>query len=418
LRTLLDSVSVRPARGGHHRLFIWGLLEARLQSADLVIMGGMNESVWPQLPSPDPFLSPRMRRELGLPGLDFRVGLSAHDFVLALGARQVIITRAGRDATAPTIESRFLLRLTALARPGAPELPLAALAQRIDRADGPAQRAPRPAPQPPVEDRPSALSISDADRLVTDPYAFYASKMLGLSSWRPIDGPPDAAWRGTLIHGVLQQWGEMDDYAPGTLIPRLEAALTRPEIDPALRAFGLPRLREAMSYIEAQVTAMKAEGREPVYAERSGTVDLGDITLKGKPDRIDRCADGSLAIIDYKSSDSPKKKQVAAGFALQLGLLGVMAQMGAFKGASGEARAFEYWRLNKAKGNFGRIEAMDTAKDDPRALDEFCHEMLEAAVAAYITGDTAFVARLHPEYARFGDYDQLMRLEEWYGPQG
>ena len=38
---------VRPRFGRHPRLAIWGLLEARLQQADLVVLGGLNEGIWP-----------------------------------------------------------------------------------------------------------------------------------------------------------------------------------------------------------------------------------------------------------------------------------------------------------------------------------------------------------------------------------
>ena len=33
-------------------------------------------------------------------------------------------------------------------------------------------------------------------------------------------------------------------------------------------------------------------------------------------------------------------------------------------------------------------------------------------------GEEPFVAKLHPEHAPYGDYDQLMRLDEWYGREG
>jgi ATP-dependent helicase/nuclease subunit B len=114
LRDLLDQRSVRPPYGGHPRIFIWGLLEARLQRADLVILGGLNEGVWPALPAPDPWLPPKVRANLGMPGLEFRIGLSAHDFASALGAPEVLITRARRDSRSPTVASRFLLRLDAI----------------------------------------------------------------------------------------------------------------------------------------------------------------------------------------------------------------------------------------------------------------------------------------------------------------
>ena len=114
LRQLLQEVRVRSPYGGHPRVFIWGLLEARLQQADLMILGGLNEGVWPALPAPDPWLAPKIRANLGLPGLEFRVGLSAHDFASALGAPQVLITRARRDSRSPTVASRLWLRLQAM----------------------------------------------------------------------------------------------------------------------------------------------------------------------------------------------------------------------------------------------------------------------------------------------------------------
>ena len=54
LRQMLDARPVRPPYGGHPRIFIWGLLEARLQKADLLILGGLNEGVWPAAAAPEP----------------------------------------------------------------------------------------------------------------------------------------------------------------------------------------------------------------------------------------------------------------------------------------------------------------------------------------------------------------------------
>src|SRR5262249_52367393 len=101
LRQFLDGHSVRPPYGGHPRIFMWGLLEARLQRADLMVLGGLNEGVWPALPQPDPWLAPKLRASLGLTGLEFRIGLAAHDFASALGAPEVLITRSRRDSRSP-----------------------------------------------------------------------------------------------------------------------------------------------------------------------------------------------------------------------------------------------------------------------------------------------------------------------------
>ncbi|MCA3569020.1 MAG: double-strand break repair protein AddB, partial [Bradyrhizobium sp.] len=114
LGAFFDETAVRPPFGRHPRLAVYGVLEARLQRADLVILGGLNEGVWPAATAPDPWLAPAARARLGLPGLERRVGLAAHDFVQAMGAVEVLVTRARRDASAPTVPSRFWLRLEAL----------------------------------------------------------------------------------------------------------------------------------------------------------------------------------------------------------------------------------------------------------------------------------------------------------------
>jgi ATP-dependent helicase/nuclease subunit B len=73
---------------------IWGLLEARLQRRDLMILAGLNEGVWPAPAPEDPFLSRAMRARLGLPSLDARIGLAAHDFAQLANAPNVVLSRA------------------------------------------------------------------------------------------------------------------------------------------------------------------------------------------------------------------------------------------------------------------------------------------------------------------------------------
>ncbi len=43
----LGEIAVRPPYGGHPRIAVYGLLEARMSRADLVICAGLNEGVWP-----------------------------------------------------------------------------------------------------------------------------------------------------------------------------------------------------------------------------------------------------------------------------------------------------------------------------------------------------------------------------------
>ena len=85
---------LREQPGVHIRIF--GPLEARLQDIDRVVLGGLNEGSWPPETRTDPWLSRPMRLKLGLDLPERRVGLAAHDFAQALGAKEVILTRAAK----------------------------------------------------------------------------------------------------------------------------------------------------------------------------------------------------------------------------------------------------------------------------------------------------------------------------------
>ncbi len=93
-RACSSGIAVRPPAGGHHRIAIRGLIESRLQSADLIIAAGLNEGTWPAEPAPDPWLAPQVRMALGMGAADRRIGIAAHDLASVLGAREVLLTRA------------------------------------------------------------------------------------------------------------------------------------------------------------------------------------------------------------------------------------------------------------------------------------------------------------------------------------
>jgi ATP-dependent helicase/nuclease subunit B len=425
LEGLLAQAAVRPPYGQHPRLSIWGLIEARLQHSDLLVLSGLNEGTWPALPAPDPWLAPRLRADLGLPSLERRIGLAAHDFASSLGAPRVLVTRARRDARAPAIASRFWLRLEAMTG-GLTRAPmLRTWARAIDRPAGEPVPARRPAPAPDPAQRPKTISVTDVDRLKADPYAFYARKMLALMALDPVDADPTPAWRGSAVHDVLEAWMKEDECDPARLRARAEALLDSQAAHPLMRALWQPLLTEAIDFIADQVEANQKEGRRPLAAELWGAVDLAGVRLGGKVDRVDAMASGGLAIIDYKTGQPPAKKAVGAGYSLQLGLLGLIAERGGFPGIEGAAACFEYWSLARCPSGeragqrgfvaspIGGRNGLDAAEFTALAAAHFI-----AAAEAWLTGPEPFTAKLHPEYAPYGDYDQLMRRDEWYGREG
>lgn len=413
LRDLLDGQAIRPPFGQHPRIQILGLLEARLLRTDLMVLGGLNEGSWPAAPSPDPWLAPRIRRALGLPGSETRIGLAAHDFAGLLCAPQVLLTRSRRDARSPTVSSRLLLRLQALTGGLPRHRRLERLALALDEPAGRETPVNRPRPRPPVAERPRLIRVTDLDRLKADPYSFYAKAMLKLMPLSPLGAEQDAKWRGILVHRLFETWHEEDQCAPAQLLPRARTLLDAEDIHPLLRSLWGPRLLDAIARLAEIETTNQAAGRRPAGAEVDGETVIGGIRLIGRADRIDRLPDGSLAILDYKTGKPPAKKQVEAGFALQLGLLGIIAEAGGFKDLKGTPGALEYWSL--AKQDKGDARGYVQAMPGPGGLLDAAQEHFCTAAARWLTGDEPFTAKLQPRFAVGDDYDQLMRLEEWLG---
>ncbi|MEO9600634.1 double-strand break repair protein AddB [Parasphingorhabdus sp.] len=419
---LMSEISVRPPYGGHPRIALYGLLEARLQQSDLVICCGLNEGSWPQAITPDPWLAPMIRKSLGLPAQERQIGLSAHDLVGAMGAKKVILSRAQRDDAGPAIASRFLLRLKGMCGDNLKEHPGArSWMSAIDQPEGEPTPYARPAPLPSNEQRHIPISVTQVDSLIADPYAFYAKKIMGFASLDMIDADPSAAWRGTIIHDILDQWAKQDGYETTALKKRAQAFLNDPSLHPLMRSLWAPRLLEGLAWIADTLAESVKNGREPLASEIYGTAEIAGVELSGIGDRIDRMPDGGLAIVDYKTGGAPSNKAVVEGYNLQLGLLAAIAELGGFKDIKGQADAFEYWSLAKKGGtdSFGYIRSPTKGRGDniiaADAMVDHAVARFNEAADQYIMGMEPMTAKLHPEYAVYADYDQLMRLEEWYG---
>lgn len=425
--SLIAGPVVRPRFGRHPRLAIWGLLEARLQHADLMILGGLNEGVWPPRAESDPWLSRPMRRDFGLPPPERRIGTAAHDFAQALGARRVVLTRATRIEGAPTVPSRWLLRLDTVLRAVGLEGKLGAAAEPLAwqaLLDHPAERvaiAP-PEPRPPVAVRPRRLSVTQVETWMRDPYAIYARTILRLFALEPLDADPGAADRGEFIHHALDVFVRaFPEILPADAEDRLlrigresfGAALERPGV----RAFWWPRFERIARWFVATET----ERRRHLTVARSelrGSIDLsgpaGPFELTAKADRVDRWRDGGLVLIDYKTGSLPSRGDVALGFSPQLPLEALIAEAGGFAGiAAAPVTRLEYWRLT---GGDPAGEPTSPAKDDAGLRQLIVEALggLEDLIARFDDPRTPYRAVPRPEKApRYSDYAHLARVKEW-----
>ncbi len=432
---LMTGQLARRAAAGHPRIRILGLLEARLLPADLVVLGGLDEKTWPPEQRGDAFINRPMRLQLGLPSPERRIGQTAHDLAQAMGAGHCVLTRAGKRGGDPTVPSRFLQRLEAVAGKDA----WAAVKERGERllsltrlldAAGPPVAATRPAPRPPSDVVPRSLSVTEIETLVRDPYAIYARHVLGLDPLDPVGASPDAAVRGTLIHAIVGRFArEARIGFPADPMARLieigrEAFAASPELAgrPDVEAFWWPRFERIAAALAAWEVARRADGRT-VEAEVWGALPIaipGDeigFTLRGQADRIEVDANGGYRIIDFKTGAVPTAKQVKTGFSPQLTLEAAMAKAGVFEGVpgGGTARELLYVRLGGGSRALVDSPVRDRAGGpDPDALAGEHVERLAMMMREFIAGDRAFLSRPHVKFRKqYGAYDHLARVKEW-----
>ncbi|HYC03356.1 MAG TPA: double-strand break repair protein AddB [Azospirillaceae bacterium] len=426
LEALMAAKAVRPRYGLHPRLHILGLLEARLQQFDLMILGGLNETTWPPQPGVDPWMSRPMRKQFGLPSPERQLGQTAHDFAQAAGAAEVVLSRAERVEGTPTVPSRWLLRLdTVLRRVGRPDDLTRSMGELLGwqaALDRPDQVRPceAPAPTPPVAARPRRLSVTQIETWMRDPYAVYARHVLRLSKLDPLDEDPGAADKGEFIHRALELFIEAHPgNLPGDALERLLAIgreTFAPLIDrPGVHAFWWPRFEKIAAWFIAQERERRAAGYAPLDTETTGTLEIqapgGTFLLTAKADRIDRAADGGLVLIDYKTGEPPSTKQVELGFAPQLPLEAAIALAGGFPGISAERVAeLSFWRLTGGEP----AGEEKPVKGDPGKLAEEARAGLEALVAAFDDPATPYRSQPRPGWApRYTDYAHLARVQEW-----
>ena len=414
---VLQRHEVRETESVHPDIMIWGTLESRVQGADLVIMGGLNDGTWPAQPPPDPWLNRAMRKEAGLLLPDRRIGLSAHDYQQAVAAPRVVLSRSKRGAEAETVPSRWLNRLVNLMA-GLPERQgpeaLAAMIRRgddwlakaaaFDRAPV-TEPAKRPAPRPPVEARPKRLSVTEIKTLIRDPYAIYARHVLKLRPLDPLRPEPDPRLRGVVLHEILEIFLRRGGGGRDALMAIADAVITEKVAWPLARTIWLSRIAKAA---DAFLAFSATTGGTPVLVEEKGAVQLPglDFKLTGKPDRIDRLEDGRLLLIDYKTGDPPSAKQ-QQHFDKQLLLLAAMAEGGGFKGLDAEEVARVVYVGLKAE-----LKMVDIPLSPGQVAETWAE--LTRVIAAYARPGQGYTARRALESVRdASDYDHLSRFGEW-----
>jgi ATP-dependent helicase/nuclease subunit B len=438
LAVLMRGKVVRRPFGTHPRLSILGPLEARMLCADRIILGGLNEGVWPTTPRVEPFLSRAMRQSVGLSLPEKRFGLSAHDFAELASNPDVILTRAKRSGGSPMVASRWLWRLSTLLEGalGKDEAEAVmqdkphylAWAEQLDRAiqiEPATAPTPRPAPEERWQfSRGRSISITQVKTWIRDPYSIFAKHALGLTSLDPLDADLGAGEFGTAIHDGLEHFlsahkTDGADQTVARLVSFLEesfktSAYAPEEISKEASRFG----RIAENFLDWLKTRRK-DGFDVCGIEEKADyfIESLNFTLRGKADLIERRPDG-YGVIDYKTGSPSTVKVVKAGFDPQLPLTAWLLSKGGFKDLpKGETVELGYVRVKGSNDDFDHTQlTVPHAKAGLSAEDyaQEAFETLKKLILHYDQKTTDYASQPRIQYTHdYGEFDDLARRGEW-----
>lgn len=422
---VLNDGSVRDPDAGHPNILIWGTLEARVQSADLVILGGMNEGIWPEPARPDPWLNRAMRKEAGLLLPERRIGLSAHDYQQAVAGAEVWITRAKRDAEAETVPSRWVNRLVNLLG-GLPDQggkdalqdmrdrgqKWIAMATSLSQPSATVAPATRPSPRPPVEARPKEISVTEVEHLIRDPYHIYAKRVLGLNALNALVPNPDAPLRGVIIHEVLEDFIQAEisadsPHARDRFMQMMQDKMNQRCPWPTIRAQWMSRVEKGVDrFLAGEADRQKTGTTKVIEGYEKHPIGTTGVQLICKTDRIDLHDDGTAQVYDYKTGGIPTGPQQKA-FAKQLLLTAALVELGAFEDIGPRlVSTAEFLAFNTDMKNI-------SAPLDEAPPSEVWVE-LQKLIASYNSPTRGYSARIAKQMrTESGYYDHLSRFGEW-----
>ena len=310
----ISNVSLRPNKKEDCKVCVLGTIESRMQTADVVILTGLNEGMFPALGYENSWLPRVVSEKIGLPSPDRKVSLMALDFMNLSCGDMVYWLRSKQSGGVLTTESRFLSRVRVCVGDVSGDDDILKSVRDMDNIEyNPLDYSP---PTPPI-DR-SDVYVTEIELLIHNPYAFYAKHILKL---RPIDDYwvlPDARNFGILVHDVIEN---ATDFNANLLVKEMDARAREVLPDNSvLFYFWHKRFCEIALFIEKCFENKKIE-----YKEILGSVNIAGRNVRARADLI---WDG--VVMDIKTGAAPTKKQLMDGTMPQLALEGHIMQSGGF----------------------------------------------------------------------------------------
>lgn len=310
----IGSVSIRPIKTNESDVCVLGTIESRMQTADVIILTGLNDGMFPSIGYENAWLPRDIANKIGMPSPNRKVSLMALDFMNLSCGENVYWLRSKNSGGTLTTESRFLSRVCVAI--GDIQNDNEILKSVRGRDDVPYQPLDYSPPTPPIDK--SDVYVTEIELLIHNPYAFYVKHILRL---KPIDDYwvlPDARNFGIIVHDVIEN---AHDFNANKLIYEMDMRAKQVLPDNSiLFYFWHKRFCEIAPFVEQFF-----QNKSIKYKEVLGSVNIAGRNVRARADII---WDG--VVMDIKTGTPPTKKQLMDGTMPQLPLEAFIMQNNGF----------------------------------------------------------------------------------------
>ncbi len=307
---------------------ILGMMEALSAPVDAMWVMGMNDDVWPPPARPNPLLPAHIQRTARVANADSAVQTEFAQAIhqrLLQSAKKIIFSSSLKQGEKALRSSPLMLGIPLSAQTFNPANTLAELIAKLGNSE---LRQLTDDLAPPVQEGEHARGGTGLIRAqaICPAWAFYQFR-LGAKTLKTPKNGLDAAERGQLVHGVLEQFwhpnahyrhfADLQSMSDDALTEAIEVAAekaiaeftaTQDEtFSPAILSLEHERLCKLIfGWLSFEKSLQSPFHMVECEAEKK--VNIGGIEVTLKIDRIHQLPEGGLVLVDYKTGQIPKMK--------------------------------------------------------------------------------------------------------------
>lgn len=408
-KTLLAQISYFEKSDASAPIQILSSLEARLLNYDLMIIASLNEGDFPTI-EPENWLGKKIKKDLEIDRSLKKIGQNAYDFCNYLSNQSVVLSRCKSSNGALKIESPFLLKFKTLCKKIKiePNLGEKYFAELKTLNSCKIRQIKAPNPKPKIEFRPKKISVTEISKLLSDPYSIYAKKILQLKELEKIDFEPSYSEFGSFVHKALEEFVKNPNQKD--FLKNSHKIFEKYFTSQDSKLTWLPKFENIFADFvkkNEQLSDLKN------YLETPVKLQLSDILISGKIDRIILNEENNLEIFDYKTGQLPSTKDVICGIEPQLTLAALMLVEGMIESELENAdlekiTSLNYWKLSASKE--GEIKKICKENEEIKILIAAAKAGLAKLFEYFVNEENGYIAIASDKK---NEYKHLIRASEW-----